>query len=380
VETELNLVQYNFFRTADEAMRLHGQRGVALAREHGLSGPLARLLDWLALAEVICGNWPEARDYAKEARALNAARGDRVAEGGNLTELAGALVRLGETRAAVEAARTAYTIAGETNHEMARASAAKELALGLLDAGDWAGALDVAQAGLAAARLAGYPPMLIMVMAVAGRVQRVIGAPEAATAIHDEAWALQGMIGSPMLAHLIATELSTDRASAGDWEAATEWLRRALALRDYRTLFLGLDHQLETEVLLRAGDAETALADLEHFGAKIGANHRYRLPYLRARAIVATWLGEAGEAIGYLEEAAELAASLDLPGERWEILATLGAAWQAQGDAGRAGDAYATAAAIVSALAAGLPTEAARDHFLASPGVRAVLAAGGVAS
>jgi hypothetical protein len=43
--------------------------------------------------------------------------------------------------------------------------------------------------------------------------------------------------------------------------------------------------------LLRGGDAALAREGVPRFGAVVGANRRFRIPYLRARATLAQWEG-----------------------------------------------------------------------------------------
>jgi tetratricopeptide (TPR) repeat protein len=88
-------------------------------------------------------------------------------------------------------------------------------------------------------------------------------------------------------------------------------------------LYTGLTLWYETEALVRAGDIERATRDAQYFGERIGASRRYRIPYLRALAILAQARGEIDQALEYLQEAVQLSEEIGLPGEVWSIRAAL---------------------------------------------------------
>src|SRR5205823_2314015 len=116
----------------------------------------------------------------------------------------------------------------------------------------------------------------------------------------------------------------------------------------------------EAEALLRGGDERQARAEVQRLGERVGANRRFRIPYLRSRARLSAWDGESEQAIGHLREAAGLAADLGLPGERWQIQAALGRA-------------FGEAATIIQGLAEGIKDEALRSRFLAGLPIQQVL-------
>ena len=129
----------------------------------------------------------------------------------------------------------------------------------------------------------------------------------------------------------------------------------------------------ETEALLRGGDEHQARAEVQRLGERLGANRRYRLPYLRSRAVLAAWDGESEQTIGHLQEAAGLAADLGVPGERWQIQAALGRVSEAAGDPVQARTAFGEAATIIGGLAEGIKDETRRARFLAGPPIQQVL-------
>jgi len=97
------------------------------------------------------------------------------------------------------------------------------------------------------------------------------------------------------------------------------------------------------------------------------------LLYLRSEALLSTWDEHREQAIGHLLEAAGLAADLGLPAEQWQIQATLGSVYEAEGECVQAHTAWAKAATIIGGLAQGIGDEELRARFLAGPQIQPVL-------
>jgi len=144
----------------------------------------------------------------------------------------------------------------------------------------------------------------------------------------------------------------------------------------YILLSTRLAHWYETEALLRAGDIERATRDAQYFGELIGTSKRYRIPYLRALAVLAQYRREIGQAIEHLQEAGQFSEEIGLPGELWSIRAALGELYLKQGDTQQAHNNFMQAASIVRTLADALGNEKQRSKFLASPVVEVVLEQG----
>ncbi len=89
--------------------------------------------------------------------------------------------------------------------------------------------------------------------------------------------------------------------------------------------------------------------------------------------MLAAWEGQSEQAIGYLREAARLAADLGLPGERWQIQAALGRLYEAVGEPEQAYTAFGEAVRIIQGLAEGIGDEGLRTRFLAGPQIQEVL-------
>ena len=125
--------------------------------------------------------------------------------------------------------------------------------------------------------------------------------------------------------------------------------------------------------MARAGEIERAIEEVERYGECIGTSRRYRIPYLRALAVLAQYRDELDKSTKCLREAATLAGEIGLPGELWSIQAALGNLYMAQSETELAHIAFEQAAAIVRLLAENIESDEQRSSFLASPLIRHVL-------
>ena len=129
----------------------------------------------------------------------------------------------------------------------------------------------------------------------------------------------------------------------------------------------GIDPWYEIEALVRAGEIERAVGDVERFEAHFGKSRRHRIPYLRSLTVLAQHRGQIDMAIDHLREAANVAEGIGLPGERWLIWKTLGDLYLKQTEQEQAHHTYGEAARLVSQLAATLRAEKRRKKYLSSP-------------
>jgi hypothetical protein len=255
------------------------------------------------------------------------------------------------------------------------ANCAYNLVHALLDFGALADALATAHDGVAAARIAGHPPMLVFNLLALGDVYRALFALDQALQAHREAREIAEALHHPLLTEWSAIEICADNALAGSWGAAHAAALRALALRNYRRAYVGFTRWHEIEALLRGGDAERAAEDIRCMPNQQAGSQRYDLQQLRARAVHAIWHGAAGEAISCLEQAGALAEQHAWLIERWQIEAALAEIYLTCGEHARARQSFARASGIVEALADGLTDDSLRTTFLAAPPVRRVLEA-----
>jgi len=182
----------------------------------------------------------------------------------------------------------------------------------------------VAEEGARLCRQLGMQALSIFMLAELGNTLRAADNLEAARAAHQEAQAINQKFPSQPFAELVSAELCADLALAGDWDAAGEYARQALAGRGrVKVPFFGLTLWLETEALIRCGQIEAARADVARFGQQFNGSPRFRIPYWRALAALALADGQPVVARAHLREAADTADELNLPVERAQILASL---------------------------------------------------------
>ncbi len=177
--------------------------------------------------------------------------------------------------------------------------------------------------------------------------------------------------------HLPAlTRLCMNCTLTGQWEQAYRYALKAITVHksaDAALITLDFYRQYETEALLRGGDESQARTEVQRLGERLGNYRRFRIPYLRSRALLAAWEGHSEQAIDHLREAAHIAADLGLPREQWQIQAVLGTLYEAGGEQAQARTAFAEAARIIQRLAEGIGDEARRSHFLAGSQIQPVL-------
>jgi tetratricopeptide (TPR) repeat protein len=165
-------------------------------------------------------------------------------------------------------------------------------------------------------------------------------------------------------------------ALAGEWEAAYRYAVKAIAVRKSldRTLIpMDFSRQYETEALLCGGDERQAREEVQRLEECVGPYRRFRIVYLRSLATLVAWEGQSEQAIDHLREAVRQAADLGLPGERWQIQASLGRLYEAGGEQEQAQTAFGEAATIIRGLAEGIRDEALRTRFLAGSQIQQVL-------
>src|SRR5713226_1980800 len=109
------------------------------------------------------------------------------------------------------------------------------------------------------------------------------------------------------------------------------------------------------------------------YGECTGGSRRYRIPYLRALAVLAKARSEIDGAIQHLQEAAKLSEEIGLPGELWQILAALGELQLKKDNDSEAHRAFAWAAEIAQTLAHQIEDIQQRAAFLSAQPTRYVV-------
>jgi len=400
-ETEWNQAQITGIMWEDPKRALpHGEQALALARSIHHKELEARSLSLLGLIHLRGGDFEEAMRYLEASLALYAAMGDeqtvarelslpfiaigapltqplthRTAEALNWGLLAFVQLHAGQIQNSIRSGRRALALSQESKNVWSQVSSAICLAHGLLDGGKYEEALVLTQQAIALART---PPLMVNfphLLTVLGSIYQALQQWEEARKSLEEAEAVAeqldldlGLLRVPAL-----TRLCMHHAGAGEWEAAYRYALKAIALRKSRDVVLVMwdfYFHYEMEALLHGGDERQAREAVHGLGERLGPYPRYRVPYLRSLAVLATWDGQSEQAIGHLHEAAQVATDLGLPGERWQIQAALASLYEAIGQQEQARTAFGEAAAIIQGLAEGIEDERLRTHFLAAPQIQ----------
>jgi DNA-binding SARP family transcriptional activator/tetratricopeptide (TPR) repeat protein len=401
-ETECNLAQIiGVVWENPKSARSHGEQALSLARgihDQELEARSLFLLGWI---HIHGGDFEEAMRCLEASLALYARLPSEQAAsrelslahflmGSPLTQpltfrasealcwahLAVAQLHCGLVNDSIRSGRRALALAQKIKNVWVQVISTLCFAQGLLDAGAYEEALVLTQHTAALART--LPPAInfqVFLTTLGSAYQAVQQWKEARSTL-EEAEVVAEMLDLGPMRVLPLSRLCMYYVEAGEWEAAYRFASKASTARkrsDVTLIVFDFYHQHETEALLRGGDGSQARADVQRLGERLGNSGRFRIPYLRSRALLAAWEGHSEQAIGYLREAAALAADLGLPTEQWQIQAALGRVYEAEGLPAQARTAFAEAARIIQGLAEGIKDEILRTRFLAGPQIHPVL-------
>ncbi len=318
-ETAWSLAQLGVYRFDPPSGILHGERALTIARQLNQQELLARSLNVLSYAHSMAGLWEESERYTREGQLLYQALKNQAMEADCLAQIATDRINMGRTQAGIDAAQEAYTISLQIENAWGQVNSMLPMAQGLMELGKYAEAIEADQRAAQLARSSNMFVLLSLALSILGAVYRSILALDTAQATHLDGLQQYEPMGPPLI-EMFAAELCSDYALAGAWEEAYICAQRVLESRtDTIVLSTKLALWYEIEALVRAGELERATEDVERFGERIGSSRRYRIPYLRALAVLAKSRGEFKEATQHLQEAARLSEEIGLPGELWPI-------------------------------------------------------------
>jgi tetratricopeptide (TPR) repeat protein len=401
-ETECNLAQITGVVWEDPKSAFpHGQHALFVARgihDKELEARSLFLLGWIHLRG---GNFEEAMRCLEASLALYAALGNeptasrelsiahflmgspltqpltnRASEALCWANLAIAQVHAGQVHNSLRSGRRALALAQAIKNVWVQVISTNNLTQGLLEAGAYEEALVLTQQTVVLARTL-PPAMSFQVFLTAlGSIYQALQQWEEARSTLEEAEAVAETLDLGPLRVPALSRLCMHYALREEWDQAYRYAIKAITVRkraDVALLVLDFSPHYETEALLRGGDESLARAEVQRLGEGLGPNRRFRIASLRSLAVLATWEGHREQAIGHLREAAQLAADLGLPGERWQILAALGKVYEAEGLPVQARTAFGEAATIIGGLAEGITDETLHARFLAGPPIQQVL-------
>ena len=285
-------------------------------------------------------------------------------------------VNAGQVQQSIVSGRRGLALSEEIKNVWTHVFSMGCLTFGLVEAGAYEEALGLMQQAVASAPTLVLTHILQCLLMAQGSVTQAVQQWQEAQHSFEEtvAVAQEGDFRHFRVSAL--SRLCLHRAVAGEWEAASRYALQAITERkrtEAALVWLDFYAHAETEALLNAGQERQAREVVQRRGERLGSSHRFRIPYLRSLAILAEWDGHGAQAIGYLREAAELAADLCLPEEQWQIQARLARVYEAEGEPAQARLAWAKAATIIQGLAQGIKDETLRARYVAGPQIQPVL-------
>lgn len=319
-ETEWSLSQIFFYVWELDRAREHAIHALDLARSLGNTELAARSLNILGyIGAVSYDTLARVEAQEQEARLLFMELGNRVMEVECLAIITNARLFGGYPQAALVSGTEGLALAREIENPWGQANCSYTMAFALIELGRYRDALELALSGVHAARSAGHPPILVFNLSALGRAYRALGDLSSARAADLEAHAIGEGLHHPFVTELTAIDLCADYGLAGEWETALGFARAALLVRKYDRLYPGFTRWLETEAFIRAGDLQSARADLEHFGEHLNGNLRMQLQFERALGLLEQTRSNLASAAGHLIAARDIATELGLVVESGEI-------------------------------------------------------------
>ncbi|CUS05833.1 putative Adenylate/guanylate cyclase with TPR repeats [Candidatus Promineifilum breve] len=346
---------------------VHGERGLALARELGLGEELAYLVNDLGELYGTFGRLDRAGELLGEARDRWRALGNEAMLADSLTSSAVWEQIGGHFRAGLVKVEEAFLITTRIGNIWGEAysQAVRGQILGYL--GEVGRAVDDLSGGNEKTRAAGFVAgdilsntFLARVLQEAGDLDEALRRARAALTLAREQL--------PQFVGMCIGRIVNCLVARGEIDAAADLYADAAAYQEQQQVFQLFDLSLAgIELALAQGDVAEALARAEAAVTRFTAmDSRGILPpvyYLRARALLAA--GRADEAAGSFAAAIDLARTLDMRGSLWRFLAAAAALAGQRGDDAAAATLHAEAAAEIAFVAANTWPDDLRASFLA---------------
>jgi DNA-binding CsgD family transcriptional regulator len=358
-----------------EALRYHQE---ALATFQGMNDQhgLAETLDLLGMANYLSGDVFQGTAYYQQAVALFQQLDDRQGLVSSLAQLTVACGSdlMGPTLLTLSLAESrhygeqALKVAREIGQRSAESFTLFNLGLVLGTQGEYTQALEMAQEGLSIAEQIkhhqwltyghfGLGMLYFDLLDLASAQQHLEQALTLAREIGSGYWMLlvSGLLALVSLAQQEVTGAESILTAAPGPDAPPQ------------TIGQWLVWYARAELAQALGDPGLALEILDQLSAStsnLSRIHRNpRLAKMRGEALAA--LGQRAEAEAALQDAQETARAQGLRPALWRICVSLGKFYQTQAREAQAEQAFSTAQALIEELAANVPAEHLREHFLA---------------
>jgi len=358
-----------------EALHYHQEALVLFQQVQDRQG-LAETCDLLGMASTLGGDLVQGAAYSQQAVALFRELDDRQGLASSLTllaELGGIYQSETMVPATISFAESlhfgeqALKVAREIGQRSAEAYTLFSLAHYLGPHGDYAQALDMAQAGLALAEQIEHTQWITFGNWILGTLYLDLLVLPQARASLERALTLAHEVGSWNWIRIVSAFLASAYLLQNDLAQADSILAAALeADAAMQTIGQRLVWAARTDLALARGDPGLALDITDRLIASAAnlSDERVipRLWKLRGEALAA--LHRTAEAESMLRAAQEAAHAQGFRPWLWRICVALGRLYQTQVREAEAEQAFSTARALIEELATNLPDEQVREQFL----------------
>lgn len=367
--TEWDWAFYEYHRGLSDAARQRLERLIEILRvTDGIPRPfLMTSLNVLARTRDGCGDWAGVVEPSREVASLCTPR-DLYTLTNCYAEWAEAEVQLGFTKSGLEKVKKSLAASLELGWAAGEMMARAVMAECLLEMGELAKGYDANQEVLSKARQVKVsPPLNSLFWGSAVYAQLLIGQLDEAQQSISEGLIHDSLLPKSPFFLSVACEVGILKK---DWEQACRHAKAAAAADPWMEFgrydhYAQIPHWAEVCALLRGGEPEMAIAKLARLERQcIHENKRFRIAFLRARAVLEEWAEHTQQALGSLQEALSLSELLDLPNECWQVGGELARLGELQGDINGAKWARNQAINTVQALAEKIPDGAMQQSFL----------------
>ena len=358
-----------------EALQYHHEALTLFQQAHDSPG-IAETCDLLGMASTLGGDLVQGAAYSRQAVAYFRELDDRQGLASSLTLLAelGGIYQ-GETMVpamisfadSLHFGEQALKVARESGQRSAEAYTLFSLSHYLGPHGEYAQALEMAQAGLTLAEQIEHRQWITFGNWILGILYLDLLVLPQAQASLEHALALAHEVGSWNWIRIVSAFLAPAHLLQNDLTKAESILTAALEPdAAMQTIGQRLVWAARADLALARRDPVLALDITDRLIASAAnlSNERVipRLWKLRGEALAA--LGRTAEAEPLLRAAQEAAHAQGLRPWLWRICVALGRLYQTQAQREEAKQAFSTARALIEELAASLPDEQLREHFL----------------
>ena len=341
----------------------HGERSVAIAREHGLKEELAYSLNDLVRPLLAMGRKDESLASLDEAVRLLREMDDRLMLADSLAKDCDIRTVLGDFEQATKSAEEALEVSRKNRNRFGEAVAYVRLSVLYGEFGLPEKAIEALKTGRNAARSSGfaatrlYPVRLAMAMADCGDYSGIDLAMES----------VQETLELPLLQRFSVAGVAKVKLLSGDSDGAAKSLDEALALPEMEISHpisgFGLSHLVELEVLQGLGriDAviETADRYLEGLGSTNAIFRRYDVLRIKGEALEAN--DDATAARASFDQAVADASEAGSRRGQWQALAALAGFLSRNGESGE--PSAAEVRNVIDSIAAEIEDDELREKF-----------------